>query len=152
MDFHLSTTLWIFFRFFVAFFVKTCYHVHEVVIMASFSDRFSQLVLESEKSITDIAKDLNVSKQTISAWCTGARSPRQPMVIYIARHFHVNIPWLVGVTDERIHTDFDNKEKSEPDNHQPDPLDRDLIELFSQLTDSEKKIITAQIRGILSSR
>ena len=69
--------------------------------MAEFKDRFSQLVDESMKSTTELAQDLNVSKQTISAWCTGARSPRRPVVEHIALHFNVSIPWLLGISDDR---------------------------------------------------
>ena len=69
--------------------------------MLTFKDRFYTLVSESGKNMFEIANDLGVSKQTISAWCTGVRSPRKPMIETIARKFNVNIPWLMGISDER---------------------------------------------------
>lgn len=46
--------------------------------VATFRERFSDLFEESELSITKLAKELHVSNQTISAWKTGMRSPKEP--------------------------------------------------------------------------
>lgn len=62
----------------------------------SFKERFSQLVEESEKTITEIAKELHVSGQTVSAWKLGVRSPKEPTIISIANYFKVNVKWLMG--------------------------------------------------------
>lgn len=62
----------------------------------SFRDRFSQLVEESGKTITEIAKELHVSGQTVSAWKLGVRSPKEPTIISIANYFNVNVKWLMG--------------------------------------------------------
>ena len=64
--------------------------------ISTFRERFTELFEESEKSITSLAKDLHVSNQTISAWKTGARSPKEPTVIAIADHFGVTVEWLMG--------------------------------------------------------
>ena len=64
--------------------------------VATFKDRFAELFAESEKTIVDLAKDLHVSYQTISAWKTGFRSPKEPTVIAIADHFNVSVEWLMG--------------------------------------------------------
>lgn len=69
--------------------------------MASFNERFSELLESKPGSSSDIAAALGVSKQTISAWKLGTRSPKRPTVQTIASFFHVSIPWLMGITDEK---------------------------------------------------
>lgn len=64
--------------------------------VASFRERLTELVESSEKSKTDIADDLGIAKQTLSAWITGQNSPRRPMTLVIASYFGVTIPWLNG--------------------------------------------------------
>lgn len=39
---------------------------------------------------------LGVSRQTVSAWAKGERSPKQPTIEYIASKFDVNLAWLNG--------------------------------------------------------
>lgn len=66
-------------------------------MIENFSIRFSTLVDEHKGNANDIAKALNVSKQTISAWRAGTRSPRAPVVEAIARYFNVSVEWLMGL-------------------------------------------------------
>lgn len=63
---------------------------------ATFRDRITELVETSGKSQSDIAADIGVSKQTLSAWITGQNSPRRPTVVALASYFGVTIPWLNG--------------------------------------------------------
>lgn len=63
---------------------------------ATFRERFAELCSESEKTIVDLAKELHVSNQTISAWRIGTRSPKEPTIIAIANHFGVSVSWLMG--------------------------------------------------------
>ena len=69
--------------------------------VSTFRERFSQLLEESEKTITEISRDLHVSNQTVSAWKTGTRSPKQPTVIVIADYFGVSFEWIMGFDVER---------------------------------------------------
>lgn len=64
--------------------------------VSSFQERFTELC--DSKSTTDsaLADKLGVSKQTISSWKSGYRSPKIPMVELIAREFDVNVYWLMG--------------------------------------------------------
>lgn len=66
-----------------------------------FQTRFSELLDEYSGSYGDLSKALNVSKQTISAWRTGARSPKTPMIEHVAHFFNVCVPWLMGLDVER---------------------------------------------------
>jgi len=68
--------------------------------MADFTSRFIELTSRYSGSDTDLGNALGVSKQTISAWKTGKRFPKQPAVRSIASFFGVSIPWLMGITDE----------------------------------------------------
>ena len=62
----------------------------------TFRERFIELCDENPKNDTALAKSLNVSKQTISAWKLGTRSPKSPTIVAIADYFGVTIEWLMG--------------------------------------------------------
>ena len=70
--------------------------------VATFKQRFAVLFDESEKTITELAKELRVSNQTISAWKTGTRSPKEPTIIAIANYFGVSVEWLMGFDVEKV--------------------------------------------------
>lgn len=67
----------------------------------TFQERFTMLVSESEKTLTQLSKDLHMSNQTLSAWRNGTRSPKAPTVIAIAEYFNVDVRWLMGFDVER---------------------------------------------------
>lgn len=69
--------------------------------VSTFKERFAELVSESNKTITELSKDLNVSNQTISAWRLGTRSPKDISIPAIANHFGVSIKWLMGFDVEK---------------------------------------------------
>lgn len=64
--------------------------------ISTFRERFVELCESSGKTNTELAKELHVSNQTISAWKTGTRSPKEPVVGAIANYFHVSPKWLIG--------------------------------------------------------
>lgn len=64
--------------------------------VASFQERFVELINSSPKSQTTIATEFGVAKQTISAWYTGQSSPRIPVVASLAEYFGVSLEWLNG--------------------------------------------------------
>ena len=68
----------------------------EVKKVATFQERFSELINSSSKSRTAIASEFGVAKQTISAWTTGQTSPRLPVVSSLADYFGVSSDWLLG--------------------------------------------------------
>lgn len=65
-------------------------------MVSSFIERFNELCDGSRRNDTELAKELHVSKQTLSAWRTGVRSPKQPTIIMIAQYFNVSVEWLMG--------------------------------------------------------
>lgn len=61
-----------------------------------FIDRFCELLDTLPYNDSEIAQKLDVSKQTISAWRTGARSPKTPTILHISSMFGVSEAWLMG--------------------------------------------------------
>lgn len=57
--------------------------------------RLSELLAES-MSATQLAEIIGMSKQTISAYTTGARSPKRPAINAMADALGVNPLWLMG--------------------------------------------------------
>ena len=78
--------------------------------ITTFRERFSDLCESNPMSDTALAEKLHVSKQTVSAWRNGTRSPKEPTVIAIANHFGVNVAWLLGFDVGK----FPEDEKPEP--------------------------------------
>lgn len=64
--------------------------------VATFQQRFKELCDSNPTTDTALAEKLGVSKQTISSWKSGHRSPKKPMIVSIARFFHVSVDWLMG--------------------------------------------------------
>ena len=69
--------------------------------VATFRERFTELFDESEKTSTELGKEIHVSNQTISAWKNGTRSPKDLTIKAIADYFHVNYLWLWGFDVEK---------------------------------------------------
>ena len=64
--------------------------------ISTFQERFAELCESNPANDTALANELNVSKQTISAWKNGSRSPRRPIILSIADYFRVSVEWLMG--------------------------------------------------------
>lgn len=78
--------------------------------VAKFSDRLNYLIAKSEKTASQFAHDLGLSKQAISTWQTGLREPRRPTLETIARYFNVDIAWLMGY-DSEMYPSVDNEKQ-----------------------------------------
>ena len=63
--------------------------------IAEFSNRLLE-ALSGSMTATQLAEKLGMSKQTISAYTTGTRSPKRPVVYVMAEILHVNPLWLLG--------------------------------------------------------
>lgn len=64
---------------------------------STFEQRFSELLDSLPGNDSDAAAQLGVSKQRLSSWRTGYRSPKKDMIEKIAMTFNVSIPWLMGL-------------------------------------------------------
>ena len=58
--------------------------------------RLNQLFDADPRNDSAIGEALGVSKQTISAWRTGTRSPKRSMLTKIAQLYHTTEEWLLG--------------------------------------------------------
>lgn len=59
-------------------------------------ERLNELFDADPRSLTAIAQALGVSKQAVSMWRTGERSPKKSMLVKISQMFNVSIEWLMG--------------------------------------------------------
>ena len=59
-------------------------------------DRLNELFDSDSRSLTSIAAELGVSKQAVSMWKSGARSPKKSVLVKIAKMYNVSIEWLMG--------------------------------------------------------
>ena len=69
--------------------------------VATSTERLNELFNSDARNDSSIARALGVSRQSISSWRTGVRSPKKPMLIKIAEAYNVNIEWLMGFDVER---------------------------------------------------
>ena len=69
--------------------------------IATNQERLNELFDNDPRNDNVIAQALGVSKQTISSWRHGTRSPKKPVLIQIAKEFDVSIEWLMGFDVER---------------------------------------------------
>lgn len=64
--------------------------------IATFDERINELLDSVSGTDSEIGRKLGVSRQTISAWKNGSRSPRTPMIEHIASTLKVSVEWLMG--------------------------------------------------------
>jgi transcriptional regulator with XRE-family HTH domain len=69
--------------------------------VATNQERLNELFDSDPRNDTAIANTLGVSKQSISMWRNGSRSPKKSVLIEIAKEFNVSIEWLMGFDVER---------------------------------------------------
>ena len=93
-------------------------------LVSNFKERVTELCRRAALPDGEIADRLGISRQTLSAWKCGTRSPKQPTIESIARGFGVSVEWLMG---------FDVPERSEKPTANDDGLDLILKQLLLQL-------------------
>ena len=120
--------------------------------VATFQERFSELVESSPKSRSTIASEFGVAKQTISAWTTGQSSPRLPVVTLLAEYFGVDSNWLLGFDVPRNEV-FIKHNNTQPD-HPPDlPVTseaRILAKGIDRLPQEEREQALAVVRAMFT--
>lgn len=67
--------------------------------MNKFPERLSELRKEKNISQHNVAKNINVSQQTISSWEKGEREPDFDTLIILAQFFEVSTDYLLGVSE-----------------------------------------------------
>ena len=69
--------------------------------VATNQERLNELFDADPRSDTAIAADLGVSKQAISMWRNGTRSPKKSVLVQISKAYNVSIEWLMGFDVEK---------------------------------------------------
>ena len=64
--------------------------------IATNQERLNELFDADPRNDTAIAEALGVSKQTVSMWRHGTRSPKKTVLVRISEMFGVSIEWLMG--------------------------------------------------------
>jgi|GEM_PF-3153718 len=68
--------------------------------ITTFQQRFKEIV--GDRSATEIATLLEISKQSVSAYLLGTRKPKRLSIDAMARCLNVNPTWLMGYDAEKI--------------------------------------------------
>lgn len=69
--------------------------------VATSVERLNDLFDADSRNDTAIANALHVSKQTLSAWRKGRRSPKKSVLIKISELYNVSLEWLLGFDVEK---------------------------------------------------
>ena len=115
----------------------------DVFITDSFRSRFEELV--GDMPYRDLEDKLHISKSTISAYITGARSPKQPVLLSIARAYGVDPLWLMGGNVPKYkETPVVNEDLSDDKQH--------IIDCVMQATDEEVRALRGIVDQVLALR
>ena len=101
--------------------------------VATNQERLIELFDADPRSDSAIAEALGVSKQTISAWKKGIRSPKKPMLLHICEVYNVSIEWLMGFDVERIGASREEITDPDPDAPKNDEI-RFLVRGLNKLS------------------
>lgn len=90
--------------------------------------RLNSVFDSDPRSDSMIAESFHVSKQTVSAWRNGIRSPKKSKLQEIADFYHKDILWFFGY----------DVAKEEPVPQEEDEQVKEIVTLFSRLSDQAK--------------
>lgn len=96
-------------------------------------------------TLNDVEKVTSIPAQTINRYELGQRAPKLDIAVQIADALNVNPLWLQGY-------DVPMDAEKAPASVVEDERVREFISLFSQLSESQQKMIVAQIKGILAEQ
>ncbi len=100
-------------------------------IVSTFKERLKEAL--GDQSVTAFASSIGVSKQSISAYLTGARKPKRFVVEAIAGELNVNPAWLCGYDAPKLPAVTPSAELS--------PVEASLVSDFRQLSPEGKEYI-----------
>ena len=76
-----------------------------------FSKNLVRILENTEKSQSEVARELDVSQQRFNAWCTGVAIPRMDKIQALADYFHVPMAQLIE-TESEFNSDNDDVSKA----------------------------------------
>lgn len=66
------------------------------------------------KSTGDVAREIGgITQQSVSYYLLGTRSPKVEFLTRVAKHYGVNIQWLIGIPDAPKYPDFPDVQPDE---------------------------------------
>ena len=105
-------------------------------------DRLNEVFDSDPRSDSMIAESFHVSKQTVSAWRNGSRSPKKNKLQEIADFYHRDILWFFG---------FDVPAEEKPVPPEEDEQVNEIISLLAGLSDQKKAEALRYIRYLATS-
>ena len=117
---------------------------------ATNQERLNELFDADPRSDNVIAQSLGVSKQTISAWRNGSRSPKRSMVEKIAKYYGCSIEWLFG-WDMPAPAIFSLREKEEPIPNNENEQVNEIISLLLELSPKKKAEAVRYLRYLATT-
>ena len=121
--------------------------------VATNQERLKELFDADPRSDTAIAEALGISKQALSAWKTGTRSPAKKMLFKISETFDVSLEWLMGYDYPKKRKTLDDplyyfdKKLTKKDEAILDRLLDLLVELSKTNRRQAKNILLALMEG-----
>ena len=106
-----------------------------------FQDRISKLRNDSNLTMDQLAKKLNVSKRRENMWENNGTVPRNDVLKSLAEYFGVSIDYLLG---------NDSTENKEPESNELRVLQRGLKSLDQEELLKAKKVLSAVFDDIFS--
>ena len=105
-------------------------------------ERLNEVFNSDPRSDSMIAESFHVSKQTISAWRNGSRSPKKSKLQEIADFYHKDILWFFG---------YDIPEEEKPVPESEDEQVKEIISLLAGLSDQKKAEAIRYLRYLAAS-
>lgn len=105
-----------------------------------FTERLNQLLREKHLTRKQFLDDLHFGKNQFTYWEKNQTVPNRSTLDGIATYFGVSTDYLLGNTDQ--------KEKTT--NLEEKGRQAEFVDLFSQLTPEQQKMLMAQMKGLLS--
>lgn len=111
-----------------------------------FAKRLKELRKEAGIRQDDIAKDIGVTKGTVSKWETGSRMPEMETLEALAEYYSTTLAYLTGQTDERYApgnmTDEDMEAGAAAD--EAERL-KNMISQIARLSEGTRRIVAATV-------
>jgi transcriptional regulator with XRE-family HTH domain len=105
-------------------------------------ERLNEVFDSDPRTDSMIAESFHVSKQTISAWRTGSRSPRKSKLQEIADFYHKDIIWFFG---------YEGTAEEKPVPTEEDEQVKEIISLLKGMSDQKKAEAIRYLRYLSAS-
>lgn len=93
------------------------------------TERLNEVFKSDPRSDSDIAAHFGISKQCISAWRNGTRSPKRSKLEQIANYYNKDIMWFFGFDDAKEDLVIPSEE---------DEQVKEILNLFCSLSTQKK--------------